>query len=289
MRNRGIVVGVIAAFVALASLTGCSSLAAATPWTETAGETIATQAFENPSEPTVGSCWQLEYPDVVAEPAYPVGAKVSCSSPHQSYTYAVISLVSNDGSAVSPSDLGQEQLGAQYACTDRFRELFPALVANRENRILWGTFVSAVALEAKGNHWARCDLQELKVGSPFLDPTLANLPNYTSWSADITANPAKYALCLNSPGSNGSTGPNIDRSATVADCRTAQWTLKSATDQFPDPPGTPYPDYSGLYPFMHAHCGALYDSATIRGWDFYPLKTQWDSGDRTFSCWIGKR
>ena len=291
MRNRGIVIATSCALAVVGLLTGCTSLLDSSGSTVAAGVSIGAQALQSQkvAVPTVGSCWTLSYADVDAEPAYPSGSSVNCSTPHQSVTFAVVEVDPATYGSGTASDLTAERTQAQYACTNKFAAIFPALVTNRENRVLWGTFVPPVSLGSTDPVWARCDLQELAVGSNFYSPSLQNLASFSSLSAAITANPADYALCANTPGSTGATGPDLGYDTTVGDCRTAQWRLESAVDEFPDDSGTAYPGYDGLYPFMHANCGLLYDSATVRGWDYYPSEQQWDAGDRTFSCWIGKR
>ena len=279
----------VGGFVALACLTGCSGLAEATPWTTTAGETIGAEAVAQPSEPVEGACWNLTYADVLAEPSYPLGNEVSCSSPHQSYTFSMVQIPASGADESTTAQLAEEQSEAEGGCAVEYTSMFPAESANHQNRVLFEAFLSATVSGTTGQHWARCDLEELAVGSNFFQPTLANLPDYSTLATELRAHPADWALCANTPGSNGSTGPNIGTTTTVGDCTSAQWRLESSTDRFPDPIGTPYPGYKGLFPFMHAHCGALYDSAAIKAWDYFPEESQWDSGSRVFSCWIGKR
>jgi hypothetical protein len=95
-------------------------------------------------------------------------------------------------------------------------------------------------------------------------------------------------MCVDEPGTTGATGPRLGSGAVITDCSTGQWRLE-ASPNFPDPAGEPYPGYTGLYPFIHSHCGALYDTATVGTWAFYPNDQEWATGSRDFECRTGKR
>jgi hypothetical protein len=293
VHNRGIVVTALLSLAVAASVSGCSSFAD-DGWTQTGGLSVGKQALAGvgpttATAPTAGECWQFTYEQVLEEPQYPTGDPISCSTPHQGYTYAVIPLNSTSTGPPSAASETSEENEANDVCSNQFAAILPTVSAYIHSRLLIAYSVAPIALQEQGQHWARCDINELQVGSPFVEPTLADLPSYSHLLTEAAAEPIQFAFCANTPGSTGSTGPNLGQSSTIGDCRTARWRLEPTVDELPYPAGTPYPGFTGLDPYMHAHCGAIYDSATVRGWIYYPSAQDWADGSRSFSCWVGSR
>lgn len=280
MHNRGVVLRVVVALAAIASLAGCSSLTASSVLGASAGSEIAREALQTPTAPANGLCWQITYAEFLQEPELSNGHEVSCSTPHQAYTFDVNSLASDLQRADAAS-------AANQSCKASYDALFPNNID--AYRILLSDTLPAVNQWAAGERWVRCNVQETAAGSPFRTPTFADLPtNFSAFVSSYTSSPSTYAMCVDEPGTTAVTGPTLGLGATIADCTTAQWRLEPSPD-FPDAQGVPYPGYSGLYPFMHAHCGALYDTAAVRGWIFFPDDAHWTAGSRNFQCWVGSR
>jgi Septum formation len=280
VHNRGIVLRVVVALAAIVSLAGCSSLAASSVLGASAGSEIAREALQTPTAAADGLCWQLTYAEFLQEPELSNGLKVSCSTPHQAYTFVVNSLASDLQRADAAS-------AANQSCEASYDALFPNNID--AYRILLSETLPAVNQWAAGERWVRCDVQETAAGSRFRTPTFADLPtNFSAFVSSYTSSPSTYAMCVDEPGTSAVTGPALGLGAIIADCSSAQWRLEPSPD-FPDAPGVPYPGYTGLYPFMHAHCGVLYDTATVRGWIFFPDDVHWAAGSRNFQCWVGSR
>jgi hypothetical protein len=283
VHNRGNVLRAIVALAAVVSLAGCSALSSATGSAESgtsAGGAIAKQALQNPSVPTAGLCWQIAYAEFLQEPDVSAGRRVPCSTAHQAYTIAVNSL----SSALLRADADS---AAVQSCLESYDALLPD--DTDAYRILLSEVLPSVTQWAAGQTWVRCDIQETAVGSSFRTPTFANLPtNFLTFVDTFKAAPATYAMCVDEPGTTGTTGPQLGAGAIIADCSTGQWRLEPSPD-FPEPPGDAYPGYSGLYPYLHSHCGALYDTATVGTFVFYPDDQEWADGSRDFECWAGKR
>ncbi|HMH59631.1 MAG TPA: septum formation family protein [Galbitalea sp.] len=283
MHNRGIVLRAIVALAAIVSLAGCSSLTAGAGGSglgASAGSEIAREALQTPTAPTDGLCWQISYAEFLQEPEVANGVEVPCSSAHQAYTFVVNSLASDLQRADAAS-------AANQSCGASYNTLFPNNID--AYRILLSETLPSVTQWAAGERWVRCDVQETAAGSLFRNPTFADLPTkFSIFVSSYTTSPSAYAMCIDEPGTTAVTGPAIGTGAIIADCTSAQWRLEPSPD-LPDAPGVPYPGYTGLYPYMHAHCGALYDTATIRGWIFYPDNAHWTAGSRDFECWVGSR
>jgi hypothetical protein len=277
---------VLVAALAVATLAGCSSLTGSinSGLGAAGGTVIAHEALAQPTAgpsgaARIGQCWQLSYSQYLVQPENVGGTVVPCSSAHQAYTYAVVTL---------DADLQRSlaQPPAFRACQVPYGQIFTQSLA--EGRVFLSEVLPSAADWTTGSRLVACTVQTFAIGSSFRTPTLVDLPNFSDFVTAVNSSVAQYSLCVNDPGTDGATGPSLGSAATIADCSTGQWLLEPSPD-FPDPAGEAYPGYSGLYPFMHAHCGALYDTATRRGWIFFPSADQWASGDRTFQCWTGAR
>ena len=276
----------VAALVVFA-LAGCSTLGAASGNSvdPSAGAAIGRQALGGltstpTASPDSGQCWQVTYIQFLQQPEGPGGTEVPCSEPHQAITFATLTPVLGDQreDAAAP---------ANQACSDAYNALLPNSI--EAYRLLVASTLPSAADWAEGKRSVQCDIQEAATGSQYRDLTFADLPaTVTPIATTFQTSPSAFYMCINEPGSTGATGPGLGDAAIIADCSSAQWRLRPSPD-FPDPVGDAYPGYNGLYPFMHAHCGALYDTATVRGWIFYPSAQEWAQGDRAFQCWTGSR
>lgn len=231
----------------------------------------------------------MSYASFLTEPEVPAETLVPCSEAHQAYSFDVSQLeggVATPATGTTEADLQSE---GKFACGQSFTREFPKN-AGGNSRIVVGVVVEPQSSWGSGPLWVRCDVLELAIGSPYLSPALADLPSSgDAFVTSVNQNPTAYRFCVNTPNSNGNTGPILDSTSLIASCASAQWTAEPSPN-FPDPPGEAYPGYDKLESsWMHAHCGLLYDSAATRGWVFYPSASQWATGDRDFECWVGKR
>ena len=282
MHNRGIGLGVIVAALVIATLSGCSPLSptVVTPGLGTAGgAAVAQEALAAVGSGEVAKCWQVTYDGFLQQPQNVGSTDVPCTSPHQAYTFAVDEL--NAGlQRIDATPVAYNACAASYLTTF-------TLSAN-EARLYLSEVLPSSAAWVTGDRSVGCTIQLSAVGSHFRGPTFADLPEFSTFLKSVNSSPTDYSVCVNDPGTNGTTGPTLGTDAIIADCSTGQWLLEPSP-RFPDPAGEAYPGYDALYPFMHSHCGALYDTATIRGWVFYPSEQQWADGSRDFQCWTGKR
>jgi hypothetical protein len=282
VRSRGILFRAALVAIAVLTVSGCSAGGSDSshPAIGTAaGKLIAKEATATLAPAAVGQCWQISYGRYLQQPENQVASHVPCAAAHQAYTYAVVTL---DASLFRASAVGP----AFTACQVRYGTLFTH--AGNEARVFISEILPSQARWDAGKRDVGCTVQTTKTGSLFQTPTFDDLPAFASFVRDVNSSPQKYSLCLDESGTNSSTGPSLGPQAVIADCSSAQWFHQPSPD-FPDPVGEQYPGYDGLYPFMHAHCGALYDSPTVKGWIFYPNPGQWSTGDRSFQYWTGSR
>jgi hypothetical protein len=283
VHNRGRLLRAAAAALVVLALAGCA--ASGNTVDPSAGAAIGRQALGSltstpTASPDAGQCWQLSYLQFLQQPEGPGGKQVPCSGPHQAITFATLTpaLGVQRIDAAAPAD---------RACSDAYNALLPDSI--EAYRLLVAATLPSAADWAGGKRSVQCEIQETAVGSLYRDPTFADLPaTIAPIVSTYQTSPEDFHMCINEPGSSGQSGPGLGDAAVIADCSTGQWRLRPSPD-FPDPAGEAYPGYNGLYPFMHSHCGALYDTATIRGWIFYPSATDWAQGVRFFQCWTGTR
>ena len=285
MHNRGIVFRVIGAALAVIALGGCSGLGSNSSGTvlgADAGTTIAREALTPSAIVAVGECWELTYAGFLEQSSTPGGSIVPGSDVHQSYLFAVDSL-----------DSSLQRIDAQnpalLACQRSYDDLFAH--AGEEGRILISELLPSDGQWQSGDRSTGCTVQMTVTGSSFRKPSLADLPPFSTFVQSANSSVLKYTMCGNDPGTTRFSGPNLGSAATIAECTPGQpgQCVLGPGRNFPDPMGADYPTDAARETFMHAQCGALYNTATRRGWVFYPSQQQWNDGSQDFECWTGNR
>ena len=272
MRSRpGQLAGVLAAVLAVAfATTGCS-----------AGGHLAalTQA------PRVGDCWSVSYADSQKYEDWEGTAAVPCSSPHESYTFAVPQIGKNfTGSWLTSNNTVRTDVddAAYAACVHQAAIDLPGLQTLGLLRLNY--YVPSVALWNGGARWVRCDISRIKVGSLVSSPSLQALPTrFSTLTEELNTDPKKFDRCEDDVLNNGPDGAET----TYADCTgPSDWSFALALT-LAGGPNAPYPGAAALKDIGTKDCASEVPSS---GHDLYPeipTATSWTKfGDRELDCWV---
>lgn len=273
------------AFALMGSLAGCSPLSPII--------TSIVNAANGPSlAPVVGDCWSATFDVVAGASTWVNGNPVSCSKKHQTYTYGVTKITGITSTWEDPKTGDMRDAvasAASTACTTVQARVLPPLTAT-ESRLLFAYYVPSKTAWKAGARWVRCDLSVVDIGSSFIAPTLSRLPTkITDLVGEVAANPAFFAICINTNDPVASADPLGSESATYADCaKNPQWREVSESN-LPGAASSPFPDDSAIAAFNQANCGV---SAVARNqeWTVYtPDADTWKTGDRIVECWVAAK
>ncbi len=274
--RTGRALAAVAGVVAIALLaTGCSLAQAVT------GHLVGQVAT-----PRVGDCWTVSYQQSQQSEDWEGTGSIPCERTHQSYTFAVAHLTTTfTGSWLdSHGKVRADVDGAAYAaCLAAQKRLLPGITL-KEGLLAPTYYLPSVAQWDSGARWVRCDLTEIKVGSSFGAPRLANLPaRFAALTAALDSDPRSFALCEDDPANNGPDGAQT----TYASCTgPADWTLVLAT-LIPGASGAPYPGAGAVKALAATECTDVYSSAAHLATPLYPTPTTWAKyGDRELDCWL---
>jgi hypothetical protein len=282
--HRSRLLGSLAVVVAAAfALAGCSLLP------------VAVSAAHAPasSVPKVGQCWNVSKEDADNWADWEGSAAISCSKSHVLYTYAVgkISGISSKSWAVkgTSNTLSNDVLvKAEDVCA--ISTLLPKLKWNQQLVDSW-FFVPTLADWKAGARWVRCDVGVLGYGTTLDNEVLAKLPaKISTLKSTVSADPAEYEFCIDSPVPISESGPLDNPDARIADCRQhPQWALVGHGNM-PEVTGAPYPGE----PTANTEAGAIcskYVQNSSESWIAYlPAKSDWTKTNaRNVDCWIGQK
>jgi hypothetical protein len=255
------------AVVALLAVTGCS-------------------AIPTSAKPTVGQCWRVTYAAAAQSEDWVGAAAVSCSSPHESYTYAIATITQKFAGSWQDSKgnpRADVDAAAFAACLAKEKSLLPGITP--KEALFYPTYyVPSVAQWTSGARWVRCDMTEIRVGSEVAKPKLTTLPTrFAELVSELKHNPTKFALCEDDVFNNGPDGA----STSYADCtKPADWTFLTRLT-LPGGSSAPYPGAAALKSLGAEKCAAAVTAPA--GHDIVaktPTKTSWvQDGVRTVDCW----
>ena len=236
--------------------------------------------------PKTGECWTTTFAAAQGSEDWEGTPAISCSKPHQSYTYALTRLgkkFTYSSWLESNGDIRPDVDKAAYsACMAEEKRILPGITA--KEALLYPTYyIPSTALWSTGARWVRCDITLIRVGSTVAKPKLANLPAFAVLSSTLRSDPKKYALCEDDPASNGPDGANT----TYADCTgPADWSFVAAL-KMTGASGTPYPGAAQLTAIGTKQCATL---DTPKGHTVFaepPAQNDWTKyDDRELDCWV---
>jgi hypothetical protein len=275
-RARIAVAAAVSAVVAVA-LSGCAVFGGLLPHTRSAS-----------AKPAVGDCWVSTFDTAQHSAAWTASGSVPCTSRHQLYTFAVVSVTSSASTWRDSSTHGlNDQIAndAFDACDRLYADEFPG--APDQGRLTEYFFVAPEAQWKTGARWVRCDLGVFRTGSLFESPDFASLPSdIRTLKKQLDTTPGLFASCVTTTDPSGDTGPLDDPKAVIADCtRNYQWRFEGVFT-IPGADGDPYPDDNTLNKATQADCGDIADEAETNWAGYVPTQDNWDAGDRLGSCWF---
>lgn len=269
--RRGTIFAAIAAALVVAILaTGCSA----------GGEAAA-----RGGAPKTGDCWSVSYADSQKYEDWAGAPAVSCSAPHESYTFAVPQIgKSFTGSWLTSGETVRADVddAAYAACIRQAAVDLPGLQTLGLLRL--GYYLPSVALWNNGARWVRCDITEIKIGSSVSSPTLEDLPTrFSTLTEALNTNPKKFDRCEDDVLNNGPDGAET----TYADCTgPTDWSFAAALT-LAGGKGAAYPGAASLKALGTKDCASEVPS---NGHDLYaeiPTSTSWTKfDDRELDCWV---
>src|ERR1700761_3595251 len=167
--GRTLVGAAIVAILGLA-LAGCTGLG-----------TVSGHLVGLTTKPKVGDCWTTSFAQAQKTEDWEGTGAVSCSKPHQTYTYAVTKLgkhFSYSSWLTAKGDIRTDvDQAALDACKAENKKILPELTV-KEALLVPTYYVPSVAMWGAGARWVRCDIGVIKVGSLVSSPKFANLQSF---------------------------------------------------------------------------------------------------------------
>jgi hypothetical protein len=270
------------ASMAVVGLGGCFLLPLA-PHRPTATATPSPRGEDAAAAPQTGDCWTGTHRHYADWASWEGEAAVPCTERHQSYTYAAADL---DEAVEEPYDsvgvTGELLDAASNQCEAAFDEQFDVDMST--SRIGLYFFVPTEDEWDDGDHTIRCDVAALDLGSDYLDPDLADLPEeIDSFMGDAAHHELAYRLCVAGDGY----GPYESTETEILDCTEGDyyWRLGGQVE-FPADDSTPYPLDATLFDFALDNCPALGIKPGETVLPYTPTKEYWAYGSREIECWF---
>ncbi|WP_394770397.1 hypothetical protein [Lacisediminihabitans sp.] len=132
----------------------------------------------------------------------------------------------------------------------------------------------------------RCDIALVGFGSALTAPTFLPLPaDIRDLVREVTEQPLKFALCIDTGDPSGGTDPYNGPFSTYADCTDRpQWQEASTADL---PSGSAVlPDVDSLLAFEQLRCGDAAEATGNLWFAYAPTEESWLAGDRQVECWV---
>lgn len=245
-------------------------------------------------EPTIGQCWNTTKQDADTWAQWRGSNAVSCSAPHDLYTFEIARITGIKAKTWAPtldsqtlSNAVQAKAGA--ACNTKI--LLPHLKWN-QYLIRGFDFVPTEAEWGAGARWVRCDIGIVKYGTTIRSERFAELPaSISTLVSTVSSDPRRWELCVNASSPVTQSGPFDGEPPLIADCRgDPEWTLVGEGN-LREPVGSLYPDYSILLAEEKQVCskypaGSNEVSAFVPPQPADPLMV---GKYRAIECWIGKK
>ncbi len=280
---------VIALSVAFSvTLSGCVAIAGNVTEQITHGVAVAQhESGVNEYKPAAGDCWTATYDGDIQYADWSTKPPISCSQPHQLYTFAVLQLqLPHSGSAFSQgyekTAVNSDALNTCQSYQNREYGDAPQL----DGLLKLKVYIPRNAQWNRGARWVRCDFNVFAVGSSITDPKLANLPPVSVITAQLVSDTGRFDYCIDNPNSTAATGPKVEGAVFASCTADPQWTLK-AYMALPFLTTSTYPTSAQFLSMYRQQCEGRYATVGRITYAYYPTKSQWDSGLTTSECWAG--
>jgi hypothetical protein len=227
--------------------------------------------------PLVGVCYDKEY----AATWYGPFESVACDQSHQSETAFVGTFTGADADRSSPPNTDSPSRKSAYLdCVAKANDY---LGGDWHTAYVWlGLVLPSTAAWTGGARWYRCDL--LKTS----DVEHSTTTSSASVKDGLRGTKPLAITCINTVESKGQV-----QSESAADCNQPHSGELAGVTQAAD---IPWPGDSAAQKQADSACEAVVakylgfsngrDQNPLVGWLFFwPRQTQWDAGDRTFSCY----
>jgi hypothetical protein len=211
---------------------------------------------------------------------------VGCQEDHQSYTYAVLDVLSDLDAIYGASGWVLEEAGqlAVDGCYDALDDFMGASVAD-QSRLFALYFLPSKIEWKEGARWLRCDLLVLKPGSSVYEQVFADLPDDESKLVDALDDDADYFdICIDTDEGFTGYGPYFSETAVYSNCSgDPMWRLDSYATM-PGEYNSEYPGDGAVAQSVKDGCFATMDP-TDWGFAHFPDADTWFTGDRSITCW----
>lgn len=236
--------------------------------------------------PKVGECWTTTFKEAQASEDWEGTPAISCSKPHQSYTYAMTKLTRKFSGSwlTSKGDIRTDvDQNAYAACKREQARILPGITV--KEALLYPTYyIPSIAMWNNGSRWVRCDITVIKIGSTVAKPQLANITmSFSELKSTLADDPQKFALCEDDPANNGPDGAQT----THADCTgPSDWTFV-ADLKLAGADDAAYPGAAAMAALAKKQCATLKTPAGHTVFAEPPSKTDWTKyDDRELDCWV---
>jgi Septum formation len=242
------------------------------------------------AKPAKGQCWQSTFADAEDRANWGNRPAISCSAPHQLYTFAVESLDPLYTGKLFDKD-GEVQANIWKDAGDRcgFDESSDLPSTDPTVGRIWLEFYvpDEEAWDA-GARWVRCDVGVLKVGSSLAHPEFENLESFAALTHALSTDSSQFDFCLDDPGQPLSNGPK-GKGAVYANCaQSPQWVLNSYVG-LENGSSEAYRTAEEMQGIYVQTCQSQFTDATHVTYPYFPSESDWMSSDRQLECWVGQR
>ena len=292
VRARMVAVAALAAAAGML-LAGCSATRGAYTETREPLHGSASVLPVDAGKPTAGLCWRATYDGAIQyadwNPA-DNGGPVSCAKTHQLYTYAVLPLaLTHSGTEFDSSDTLVASIASDASDTcSNYLDDNVGQVDNQDGRFEYKPFVPLRSEWKAGARWVRCDINVFKIGSSLSDPTLENLPSFSTLESELSSDPGQFDLCTSVSGGSISGGPRAPNAVFASCAGDPQWRMIRYA-HLPDiAAGAPYPTAAAWADAFQTLCSPLVDSKHVAV-PVYATKSEWANQNYAFECWAGRK
>ena len=246
-------------------------------------------AVAGKDKPSTGDCWQASFTDVDGYANWGSRSPVSCSVPHQLYTFGVHDLkYVHKGKLFDKNDFAYEAIedDAYSTCEDAENTVL-SRVDDIVARIYFLDILPEEAQWNAGARWVRCDVGVFAVGCSVAHPSFESPPASEDLYTSLRDGSGQFDFCVNDPGGLGKSGPK-GSNAVYADCRdNPEWRLQAYQDITTGKDNT-FPTPAEMKAQDAISCEHAFADATHITYAYYPSKSDWDGGDQELECWVGR-
>ena len=229
----------------------------------------------------VGQCWQVDVAKNVPSHFWNGAGPVTCQSPHNGYTYAMIILPSNYPDPYKKKYSTQEQSIIDKLWLNRPNPLDQLLGTTR---VQFSFYFPTQAQWAVGQRWERADLGLANFGSPYSNAGWAPLPaDAKTLIAGLKKDIPEFNMCTITP---KVTDLPDGVSAVWADCRANPMHRYLGGGNIASTPNEKFPGVTIANQRAIKVCSTFAkDSAVVMAYSAVATAVDWNQGNRRVWCW----